>query len=208
MKVIGPDGELIEESPSEFFSTSEEDEVEDNGPGRPSDAGTVPPEGEEEEVVSWPIAACRMYCDKGNMAYVARHFGKTVYELNKLARTVLWQDEAIRYRKENAHALDATYTRVLDRALVELEDRIIQGEVVGVNKDGSKRRMPVTASVLTRVADSVFMKRQLLRNEPTAIAGDTDKMNILAQKLRALGAKDPTMIEMADEVPRDEQNRG
>jgi len=34
-----------------------------------------------------------------------------------------------------------------------------------------------------------------LRNEPTAIAGETGKVQVLADKLRALGAKDITIIE-------------
>lgn len=210
MKVLGKDGEVIEESPPEFFSTSSEDETEGEGPGRSSNAGTVPAQEEGSapvEYIPWELQACHMYADTGNLAKVARHFKVTVYELNKLARTIQWQDEAVRYRKENAAKLDATYTRVLDTALLALEDRIVHGEVVGVAKDGTERRMPVTASVLTRVADSVFIKRQLLRNEPTAIAGDTDKMNILAQKLRALGAKDPSIIDGAiSEVPREQQN--
>ena len=192
MKITAKDGSVVAESPvigADPFGDAIEDIA--SGALPPSAAGTVPPAAEVTmESVPWEIAACRRYCETGNMAGTAREFGKTIYELNKLSRTLWWQEEEVRYKKDSATMLDATYTRVLDAALIRLEDRIINGEVTGVNKDGSERRMPVTASVLTRVADSVFIKRQLLRNEPTTIPGDTDRMNILAEKLKALGRKD------------------
>ena len=192
MKITNKDGEVVAESPTVVGGDIFRAEIEETqASSELRSAGTVPPATEvTTESVPWEIAACRRYCETGNMAGTAREFGKTIYELNKLSRTLWWQEEEVRYKKDSATMLDATYTRVLDAALIRLEDRIINGEVTGVNKDGSERRMPVTASVLTRVADSVFIKRQLLRNEPTTIPGDTDRMNILAEKLKALGRKD------------------
>jgi hypothetical protein len=209
MKVKDSKGEVVQESPpspspDQFHTAVQEILDSESGAFSPSATGTVPLPA--EELVTLEIAICRRYCETGNMALCAREFGKTVYEINKMARQLWWQEEETRFKRDSATVLDSTYTRILDRSLLELEDRIIKGEVTGVNKDGSKRRMPITASVLTRVADSVFLKRQLLRNEPTSIPGDTDRMNLLANKLRALGAKDPSIIDGAvTEVPRDEQ---
>lgn len=208
MKVTDQKGAVLQESPAEapadpFYTAIQaiaDERVSDGAEG--ASAGTVP----GEQLVTLEIAICRRYCETGNMALCAREFGKTVYEINKMARQLWWQEEETRFKRDSNTILDSTYTRILDRSLLELEDRVIKGEVTGVNKDGSKRRMPITASVLTRVADSVFIKRQLLRNEPTSIPGDTDRMNLLANKLRALGAKDPSIIDGAfTEIPHDGQ---
>lgn len=194
MKITAKDGTVVANSPvvgADPFA----DALKEIGAVSAAPTGTVPlldglPLA--EEIVSVEIAICRRYCETGNMALCAREFNRTVYELNKMSRTLWWQEEEVRFKKDSLTVLDATYTRLLDKALVVAIERIEQGEVVGVNKDGSYRRMPVTASVAIRIADSVFIKRQLLRNEPTTIPGDTDRMNILAEKLRALGKKDPT----------------
>jgi len=194
MKITAKDGTVVANSPvvgADPFA----DAIADIGALSASPTGTVPLlEGLPlaEEIVSVEIAICRRYCETGNMALCAREFNRTVYELNKMSRTLWWQEEEVRFKKDSLTVLDATYTRLLDKALMVAIERIEQGEVTGVNKDGTYRRMPVTASVAIRIADSVFIKRQLLRNEPTTIPGDTDRMNILAEKLRALGKKDPT----------------
>lgn len=194
MKITNKDGEVVAESPQVGLDAFVDAITEINsGAVSPSATGTVPLLDDlplAEELVSVEIAICRRYCETGNMALCAREFGKTVYELNKMSRSLWWQEEEVRFKKDSLTILDATYTRLLDKALMEAIDRVVEGEITGVNKDGSYRRVPVTASVAIRIADSVFIKRQLLRNEPTTIPGDTDRMNILAEKLRALGRKD------------------
>jgi hypothetical protein len=146
------------------------------------------------------LLMCRAYCKCGSLAEVARAFGVSYYEVAKHSRTPWWADEEVRFQKEQASALDASLSSALDSAVSALLDRIEQGEIEGVNKDGSLRRKPMSASVLARVVDTTFRTRQLIRNKPTSIAGDTEKMGILAQKLRALGAKDVTILNEAGEV--------
>lgn len=141
------------------------------------------------------VLMCRAYCKCGSLSQVARAFNVTYYEVAKHSRQPWWADEEVRFKKEQATLLDASLSIALDTSVAALIDRVEKGEVDGVNKDGSLRRKPMSASVLARVVDTTFRTRQLVRNQPTSIAGDTDKMGILAQKLRALGAKDVTILD-------------
>lgn len=146
------------------------------------------------------LLMCRAYCKCGSLSEVARAFNATYYEVAKHSRQPWWADEEVRFKKEQATLLDASLTIALDESVAALIDRIENGEVEGVNKDGSLKRKPMSASVLARVVDTTFRTRQLIRNQPTSIAGDTDKMGILAQKLRALGAKDVSILNADAEV--------
>jgi len=189
MKTTNEAGEVIETSP-----------IDTNTVGSVADgssvsltaelAATVPAEESPLEVLM-----CRAYCKCGSLAEVARAFGVTYYEVAKHSRQPWWADEEVRFKKEQASHLDAALSDALDKSVIALVDRIENGEIDGINKDGSLRRKPMTASVLARVVDTTFRTRQLIRNQPTSIQGDTDKMGILAQKLRALGAKDVTILD-------------
>lgn len=153
-------------------------------------------EAAEGDTVPWEIAACRMHFETGNMSAVARAFNTTTYEINKLSRMVWWQDEQGRLKREAGTKLDAGFSTILDSAVGALLDRVQNGEITGQNKDGTPRRTAMTSLSLARVVNMAFMNRQLLRGEATSIPGDTDAMSRLAQKLRALGAKDPTIIDL------------
>lgn len=133
------------------------------------------------------LEAVRLYSLTGSLAKVSRELGVPLYELTKLTRTQWWQDELAALRREEMALTNASLTRVFDQTLAQIEDRLTNGDFT-VSQGGALRRVPVSASTLARLADMVFDKRQLVRNEPTIIAGDNDKLARLADKLRRLGA--------------------
>jgi hypothetical protein len=150
--------------------------------------------------VPWEVAACHFYMNTGNMAATARRFNTTIYEVKKLMTAVWWQEECARIRSESKVKIDAGFTRLVEKGIAMLEDRLDNGEIAGMktDKDGNVtiRRSAMRAIDIARITDMAFMKRQLVRNEPTVVAGDTQALTVLARKLRALGAKDPTLLEM------------
>jgi hypothetical protein len=153
------------------------------------------------EMVPWEVAACRYYATVGNIAATARRYHTTVYEIKKLMSTAWWQDESARIKKEALVLCDLGYTQLIDKSIEQLNDRLDHGEIESVkyDEDGnvvSVKRKPLTSFALTRINELAFVKRQLIRNEPTAIPGESGALTVLAQKLRALGAKDPTIVEM------------
>jgi hypothetical protein len=169
------------------------------------DDGTVILEDAQDESdnapdgrVAWEVAACHYYVNVGNIAATARRFNTTVYEIKKLMGTPWWQEEAARIRSDSRVKIDAGFTRVVEKGIQLLEDRLEHGDISRIKEmpDGRKivTRTAVKAVDIARIVDMAFMKRQLVRNEPTVVAGDTQAMSVLAQKLRALGRKDPDML--------------
>lgn len=145
------------------------------------------------------LRAIRSYLQTGSLASVSRETGISIIELQKWTRTVWWQQELAALKRDANAASEAALTRILDCTLIELLDRVQLGDI-RVDGQGKSHRTPIKADTLARIADVVFTKRQLIRNAPTAIAGDTNKLNTLAAKLRALGAKDITIIDGITEI--------
>jgi len=160
------------------------------GPTAPSLPDTAPavPEGggySQLSDMSWQLRAVQLFSQTGNLAQVARELEMTIYELQKLTRTAWWMEELALLRREEMALTNVTLTRLLDKTLVALEDRLDNGDAV-LTLTG-KEMVPLDAKTLIRIADVVFDKRQLVRNLPTVIDGDSSKLASLAEKLARLG---------------------
>lgn len=166
------------------------------------DAGTSS-EGDLVGVESMPIAlplelqAVRLFVKTGTLAATARELGLPLADVRRWSQAVWWQTEVAALQRESSALADAMLTRIFDTSMDALLERLTYGDVRLMG--GKQVRVPVKAEVLAHIVDVAFTKRQLLRNEPTAIAGDTKRLNTLAQKLRALGAQDVTILEEASD---------
>lgn len=163
--------------------------------------GTVVPDSPLEEAdetiwsedgadVPWEVAACHWYADTGNMAGTARRFNTTVGQIKKLMSCLWWQEEVARLHRDQRQRVDASLTKMLDTSIDLIMDRLENGDL-----DEKGRRKPMRTRDIAACADFAFNKRQILRNQPTQIAGDTQSLSLLARKLEALGAGDPTLLE-------------
>lgn len=153
----------------------------------PSEIVPVPAVGAE-------IEAAVTFFRTGSLAAASRATGIALQDLRKLSRTLWWQTELVELRRDSMAQAEAAMTRLHDTTLDAMMDRVQLGEL-SYDKKGEAVRKPMRSVDLARVAGVVFTQRQLLRNEPTTIPGDTDKLRSLADKLRALGAKDITVID-------------
>lgn len=154
------------------------------------------PSEDELAVQTIEQQAMAIFIQEGTLTAVSKRLGIRYYEVQKLSRTLWWNEEVARIRRDIAAGEIAMQTRLVDRCLDLLMDRIEHGDLVAT-RTGFKRE-PLKATDLARIAHTVFTERQLLRNEPTAIAGETGRVQVLATKLRALGAKDITILEEGD----------
>lgn len=142
------------------------------------------------------LTAVRLFAQHGTLAAVSRELNIPIYELKKLSRTDFWQREIAELQRAEAALLNVKLTKIFDQVLGSIEDRVLKGDFVA-GPGGNLRRVPLTAATLARIADSVFEKQRLVRDQPTAIiGGDNKKLATLASRLRALGAKD---IDLLDE---------
>lgn len=158
----------------------------------------VPPSPDEVTVQSIEAQAIAIFVQEGTLTAVSRRLGIKYHEVQKLSRTLWWADEVSRLKKEQANAEISLQSRLVDKGLEMLMDRLDNGDLVAT-RSGFKRE-PLKATDIARIVHTVFTERQLLRNEPTAIAGETGRVQVLAEKLRALGAKDITIIDEAGDA--------
>lgn len=120
-----------------------------------------------------------------------------------------WLDTAegseslISYRRFLDHYLDSLCTKVIDRSVVLLLDRLTFGDW-RYTEDGKPYREEIKALVLSKIMASVFDRRQLLRDKPTTIAQNTESLERVAEKLESLGGISKRMVSVtvAEKVER------
>lgn len=72
-------------------------------------------------------------------------------------------------QSEEDQKLDAKTSKIIDRALENILDRIENGEDIYDQKTGKIKKMPAKLRDLNTAFNSLLDKRQLLRNKPTKI---------------------------------------
>jgi hypothetical protein len=132
------------------------------------------------------LEAVRAYVRTGTLTAVSREMDIPMAQLARWSKQPWWHDEVLLLRREQAAVLDSQLTRLHDQTILELIDRVENGEKVKL-KNGREGRAAMKARDVAAVAHIIFTERQLLRNEPTTIAGETGKVTVLAEKLRTLG---------------------
>ena len=89
---------------------------------------------------------------------------------------------------EKGEELDANFTKLIDSAFEQAQDRVKNGDY-RVTKDGKLIRVPMGGKELVISGATVYDKQRLHRNQPTAITGKSEDMNSLAKEFKALSAK-------------------
>ena len=76
-------------------------------------------------------------------------------------------------RSEKAPELDANFTKLIDSAFEQAQDRVENGDY-RVTKDGKLIRVPMGGKELVISGATVYDKQRLHRNQPTAVTGSQD----------------------------------
>jgi replicative DNA helicase len=147
------------------------------------------------------LKAVRLFSLTGSLAAVAKELNVPIYALKKLSRTEMWARELADLQQAEAALLNVKMSKILDMSLDMMADRLEHGDFTV--SAGKLVRSPLAATTLARAADCVFDKQRLLRELPTTIiGGENKKLATLAQRLRALGAKDIEYLDQdAEEIP-------
>ncbi len=88
-------------------------------------------------------------------------------------------------RDQKGEELDANLTKLIDAAFEQAQDRIEHGDY-RVTKDGMLFRVPMGGYQLVISGATAYDKRQLHRNQPTAISGKSEDMKALANEFAKL----------------------
>ena len=93
-----------------------------------------------------------------------------------------------RIRDEKKDEIDGKLSGIIEQAFDVVKDRLANGETVFVGKDAQERKKPVTARDATWIGAVSFDKRQIMRNQPTAITSNstTETLRKLAEEFTTI----------------------
>lgn len=131
------------------------------------------------------IEAATLYAALGNVYRVAELTGVPYGTCKKWSQEDWWYATLARVKRENLDEMDAKTTKIIDKALDKLMERIDGGDYIYDMKTGRTVPIPMSGRDLAIVTGTIFDKRQLLRGEATkithAVASD-DHLKMLADK--------------------------
>ena len=128
--------------------------------------------------------AAALFAVTKNMAEVSKITNISEKTLSRWKQEPWFHEIVDRVKQEQNEVLDAKFSKVLDKAAEEMQDRVENGDWI-LTKDGATVRVPVKARDLAVVTSSLFDRRQLLRGESTTISSNVsteDKLKKLWDK--------------------------
>lgn len=132
------------------------------------------------------LEAATYYAMSGSMAEVSRRTGISESTLSGWRHSDWWPQLVEEVRSQKNVEIDAGFTRVIEKAISAVEDRLDNGDVVIVK--GEELRVPVKARDAAIVAGIAFDKREQLRNPQTRPSEEDEweRLDRLADRLVTL----------------------
>ena len=114
------------------------------------------------------VEAVALYAAIGNAAEVARIMNINAATLRTWKTTEWWELMMRRVHLEADEQLDSKFTKIVDKAMEEINDRLENGEHVYNPRTGEIVRVKPKMRDVAMVAATNLDKRQLLRGQPTS----------------------------------------
>lgn len=102
-------------------------------------------------------------------------------------------DTLNRVREHLNHFLDSALTRIIERCISHLDDRLQNGDIRS-DKHRNMYRQPINAISLSKIFSAIFDRRQLLRDQPTTIQSEQGSLDQLAENLKAVSARNTVTV--------------
>ncbi len=115
------------------------------------------------------IEAVTVYLSTGSLTETGRLLGVPYKTLEGWKSQDWWKELVAKIQSEQDQQLDAKTSKIIDKALEGLLDRIENGEYIYDQKTGKTKQMPAKLRDLNFAFNTLLDKRQLLRNKPTKI---------------------------------------
>lgn len=115
------------------------------------------------------IEAVTTYLSIGNLAETGRLLEIPYKTLEGWRYSDWWKELTAKIQAEGDQELDAKTSKIVDKALDQIMDRLENGDHIYDQKTGRIRRAPVKLRELNATFNTLLDKRQLLRNKPTKI---------------------------------------
>ena len=120
----------------------------------------------------------------GNLEHVERTIGIPARTISDWTKTDWWNHLTTEVRSQVSARIGSNITRILEKTLNSLDDRIDNGDVV-LTKDGEQRRIPMKGRDLAVTGAILFDKRQLLMNRATSISENRTVDGLATEMLAA-----------------------
>lgn len=137
------------------------------------------------------LAVALKYSATGSLTKTAKETGVPLMTISDWKNKTEWWEPAVREcRKRKQDELDGKLTEIIDNALEQVTDRVLNGDSK-VTKDGIVK-VPMSGKELSWVAGILFDKRAALRGDPINITKSTtaeDQMKALENKFEEFARK-------------------
>ena len=147
----------------------------------------------------WPmekkIEAVSQYLVTGNMKMVSALTGISYDLLAEWKRKPWWAELEAEIRTSQNVEMDSKLTKIVDKSLDAVLDRVENGDFIYDQKSGEIRRKPVALKDVHRVSVDMISKRELIRQEKApevAKLSVEDQLKLLAQEFAKWVDKKPT----------------
>lgn len=163
----------------------------------------------------WPkekkIEAVVQWLALGNLKLVAASTGVSYGMLKQWRIQPWWKEYEAEIRNTENLKLDKDMTKIVERSLEVIADRMEHGDHVYDNKTGQIRRKPVTMKDAAKVSVDLLTKRELLRGNATSRSESTqipvqEQLKLLAEQF-AMMTKNPQLVidaDVVDVTPKEE----
>lgn len=137
---------------------------------------------------TWPMAkrveAVTQYLVLGNMALVSAVIGVDHQLLRRWKMAPWWSEMEAQIRATENIQVDGKLTKIVDKTLDAVLDRVENGDFIYDGKTGKIRRKPANLQTVAKVATEMLTKRELLRGNATE-RKETTQVSI-ADQLKSL----------------------
>lgn len=120
---------------------------------------------------TWPrekkLQAVTQFLALGNMKLVAATTGVDYGLLRQWKMQPWWKELEIEIRASENLQLDNNLTKIVDKSLETVADRLENGDYIFDNKTGQIKRKPVNMKDAAKVSVDLLSKRELLRGNAT-----------------------------------------
>ena len=135
------------------------------------------------------IEAVTTYLALGNMAETSRVINVPLETLKDWKTQDWWKTYVEDIQSESNVATDKKISKIIDKALDLLIDRMDEGNYQYDQARGKLVKVPLNAQDLNKVTSSLFDKRQLIRKQPTSIKTNPENTEARLLKLAQEFAK-------------------
>lgn len=145
------------------------------------------------------VEAVTTWLATGNLRLTASIINVPLKTLEHWKKSEWWNTIVSEVRTEDQQATDAKLSKLIDKSLEVVSDRLENGDFILDSRSGKIIRVPTKLRDTNQVLTQLIDKRQLIRREPTKITQTADGVEAhlrkLAEQFERLVNKRETIVE-------------